>query len=1008
MRLACARTVVFALVAAVVSLSLSLRAASASALSISGVTVTPEVSSGPLPPSGPAAAGAHPDLVTRIDFDSQGTYTADTAKNLQIHFAPGIVAFVNHVGRCTLAQFAPDDTGASSCPADSAVGTVVTGITTDNPVLNLLLGGSVSGTIYNLEAPDPGHPAAFGIDIAPPLANPHIKVVAPISVDPHDLGLTASLTLPSTAATTLGTVNVHTDYIEQILNGYVGTSSFFTNPTSCTAAPVTVNATSYSGAGGSGSGSYTPTDCANVPFSTSLQVGANPSSTDSTSEISFDVKPGADDVPRATSMVKAESVIAPPGVLLNSALAARLDACTDAGFALADTAVPASCPPSAKVGSIDFTSPILGNFPGTVYFGTSAPNDLLRLFLDVPLFGAHIKISAHVRPDPTTGQITTIFDRVPQVAFTDFRLTFSGGPQSALVTPTTCGTNVAKAIVTPWSGGADATAQGSFDTSGDGHGGPCARTFSPSISASVGTAQAGASTALTLGIDRPDRTVALKRINVALPPGLVGKLALPGLTQCPLAQVAKADCPASSRIGSVQSVVGSGSEPPTLAGSVYLAAPKVAGDPASLAVVVPAKLGPVDAGVVIVGVRLVLRSDGGLDVHSDDIPALQQGIPLAIRHLTITLDRPGFMRNPSSCGAKTIAASFDALDGGPGANATTQLRFIGCDALPFAPRLTTMLSGKGQLRAGGHPAFTTVITQKPGEAAISSARVTLPRALATNIVALRSACTPAQLQAGRCPATSRVATATAASPLISRPLAGPVYLVSQPNALPKLVVQLRGQASIDLDGTISIANSALIVTTFGGLPDLSLTRFRLAFRSGHYGVLSATRSLCAVPVEIAARFVSHSGRTTSQTSAATVVGCPRTTPAVRASLRFRGGSGRMALRVTKASGASPLAAVRIVLPRGLRLDATARRTVVAKAGTERLRGRAVRVGAGAIVLSLGRHGAGTVTVSIRGVRATSRALARKLAARKARLTVRAGTRDARRQRVTVRARLTLR
>ena len=71
----------------------------------------------------------------------------------------------------------------------------------------------------------------------------------------------------------------------------------------------------------------------------------------------------------------------------------------------------------------------------------------------------------------------------------------------------------------------------------------------------------------------------------------------------------------------------------------------------------PARLGPVDAGVVIVGVRLQLRPDGGLHVVSDPIPPLQLGIPLAIRTLTVTIDRDGFMRNPTSCGEKTAPAT---------------------------------------------------------------------------------------------------------------------------------------------------------------------------------------------------------------------------------------------------------------------------------------------------------------------------------------------------------------
>ena len=46
---------------------------------------------------------------------------------------------------------------------------------------------------------------------------------------------------------------------------------FMTNPTTCVPATIAVTATSYDEPGsGSGSGSFTPTDCATQPFSTSL------------------------------------------------------------------------------------------------------------------------------------------------------------------------------------------------------------------------------------------------------------------------------------------------------------------------------------------------------------------------------------------------------------------------------------------------------------------------------------------------------------------------------------------------------------------------------------------------------------------------------------------------------------------------------------------------------------------------------------------------------------------
>jgi len=851
-------------------------AASAGALSVTSVDVTARDNGGAFPASGPYAAGAHPDLFTRFTFSGSGSYSADTARDLQVHFAPGIVAYVNHVDRCTAAEFAADSSTPSTCPPGSAVGSAVTGITTDNAVLNSLLGGSVSGTIYNIEPPA-GSPAALGIDIAPPAPNPHIKVVATINVDPHDLGLTASLRLPNTATlglgpVALGTVNVHTDWIQQTLFGYVNGRSFFTNPTSCIPAAVSVSASSYSGASGANSSSYTPVDCGGVPFSTTLAINVDPPISDWTSTVTTDVQPGAADIPRANSHVRSTTVTLPQSLLLNPALAARLDACTDAQFQLSDTSVAARCPASSAVGDINFVSPILGSFPGKAYFGSQTPTDRLRLFLDVPLYGAHIKVSAHVHPSFTTGQITTVFDELPQIAFTDFTLTFHGGPRSALVSPTQCGLHTATAITTPWSGTTPQRSSGSFSISWDGRGAPCQRIFQPSMTTATSNDRAGASPHFTLTATRPDRNIPVGRMAFDLPPGLVGNLALRGLVQCSLKAAAAGTCPDSSRLGPVLSVDGSGTEPPALPGNVYLTKPKQPGDPAGLSVAVPAHLGPVDAGVVIVGVRLQLRPDGGLHVVSDPIPALVQGIPLAIRRLTVDVTRSGFMRNPTSCGTKTAFGHFDSL-GSEHAEISSTLSFNGCDRLGFAPNIKAFIGAKHRTGVGAHPPFTTVVTANPDDATIRTAHVRLPRGVASNTRSLNAACAPDAFTAGRCPEQSHIGNAVAHSPLLRDPVTGPVYLVKQTRALPRLVVQFRSPIAFELDGVVNIGKRGGIGTTFPVVPDLPITRFTLRFHGGAYGALALTRNICHAALRLPATFTGQNGRAVKRRPRIAVRGC---------------------------------------------------------------------------------------------------------------------------------------
>src|SRR5262249_29127335 len=144
----------------------------------------------------------------------------------------------------------------------------------------------------------------------------------------------------------------------------------------------------------------------------------------------------------------------------------------------------------------------------------------------------------------------------------------------------------------------------------------------------------------------------------------------------------------------------------------------------------------------------------------------------------------------------------------------------GCDRLPFGPRISGVIGGRGFTRDRAHPQFTTTITQRPGEAAMRSAVVTLPRAVSTNLPTIRAACDPNVYLARRCAERTVVATATAVSPLISRPLTGKTYLVRVPTGgLPKLMVELRGEVNLDLEGIVTIRRT-LVVTTFGTIPHL--------------------------------------------------------------------------------------------------------------------------------------------------------------------------------------------
>jgi hypothetical protein len=856
------------LLAFLAALAVLIAASSASAFSVTSVTVTPRAIAAGEPGFGipalatadPAASGAHPALEILTTFDnSNGANPPTTARDIVQHFDPGIVANPTATAACSRTDFDAASTTAAACDSHTQVGeTTVTVLTQAGP-------RDVTGQVFNL-APNPGEAAALGIDLdLQPLAPIHQKIVASVRLDPRDLGLNTTLSLG-------GALPIKA--VQLTLWGYADTGAapprtfvpFFTNPTVCVPSTVSVTASAFNGDRGTASGSYTPTDCDTEPFAGALSVTADPSTSDTPSDVAVTVRVLDPFVPRVASYMKRTSVTLPQGMYLNPSRPAGIQVCTDAQFGRDDQSRRADCPASSRVADASFVSPALGEFRGDVYLSPGIPGDTIRLFVDVPLFpDVHIKLVGDVRPDLLTGQVTTVFDRLPAVAFEDFTLNFTGGPHSSLITPPTCGIADASVTLTPYSGTADRTATTTLTTT------DCPNLFRPAFNVSLTNPTAGSTTSYTLTFSRPDRDHAIDTAKFDLPAGLIGNLALDGLTQCSLSAASAATCPASSRVGSAQVQSGPGPEPATLTGDVYLTQPMVAGDPAGLSVVVLTKVGEIDLGKSVIAVRLALRNDGGLTATTT-LPRFQQGVPTSIRTSSITIDRPSFLVTPTSCGSQPYGAAFTAIGGGS-AQTSFSGTLNGCEKLRFKPRISATLGAKGATGVRTHPPFMTRITQARGEAAMRRTAVRLPTSLSTNPTALNAACKPADFAAGRCSKKAQIATATAVSPLLTRVLSGPAYLVERPVGLPKLEVQLRGPLSIDVEGIVTVNKNGTVTTTFPAVPDLPVKSFVLKFHGGRYGILSATRSLCRAPSYLTTTFVGQNGKHTKARPRMVLHGC---------------------------------------------------------------------------------------------------------------------------------------
>jgi hypothetical protein len=767
-----------------------------------------------------AAAPAHADFTVEPSTTKAGEHAridihadfASTPKRVALHFPPGLVGNPNAADKCAVATFE-----AGLCPIGSRVGTATAN-------------GLISGPVYNL-VPNAGEPARLGISILLGL----VKNQASISLRP-DGGLDSTIAQLDAGPVGLSSLDLSLD------------EEFMTLPTSCIPATTTIEADRTASA------TFTPTDCASVPFAPGVSAALETTRrvVPSGATVSLTLPPGNAHVRRA-------EIALPVGTTLSPGVANGLEACTAAQFAAT------ACPAASQVGTVSFQTPLLPPLSGKVYFG-----DGFRLYIVVAGSGVLVKLPGDVKLDPATGQITTVFDDLPQVPFTTFALTFQGGAKAVLANPGDCGAKTVGALLTPWSGTAPKAATATFAIDADGHGGACAApALAPSLQVGADSTAAGRPAGrVTLAISRPDGSQDLSRVTTELPPGLAGSLK--GVPVC----VDVNACPEASRVGSVSSVAGTGDAPVTLNGAVYLTGP-YDGGLAGLAIVIPGKVGPVDLGTVLVRGGIVLRPDGGLTVRTTPLPRLLGGVPVSIRSLALTFDRPGFILNASSCAPKTVRAVLEGVDG---ASATVEAPYqaTDCAGLPFAPRIEATVGKRGATAAGKAPPLHVTVTVPEGQAATAVANVGLPRAIGVDLRRLSKACGLAAFTANACAPSSRIGTATATSPLLPTALTSPVtFAITRPNTLPGLALNLTGAVTLPLFGEVGLpGKDGVLHNSFGGIPDVPLERFDLAFTGGTTMPLVIKKDVCrGARQKVQGTFTGHNGAVVKVSAPLKVEGC---------------------------------------------------------------------------------------------------------------------------------------
>src|ERR1700743_3743602 len=115
-----------------------------------------------------------------------------------------------------------------------------------------------------------------------------------------------------------------------------------------------------------------------------------------------------------------------------------------------------------------------------------------------------------------------------------------------------------------------------------------------------------------------------------------------------------------------------------------------------------------------------------------------------MRSVTVTIDRPNFTFNPTSCNPMTSNAT-PLSTGGRSAAVSQRFQVGDCQKLPFKPRFAVSTGSKTSRLNGA--SLHVKISAKPGGANIGKVDVSLPRALPSRLTTLPQACTEAQFAA---------------------------------------------------------------------------------------------------------------------------------------------------------------------------------------------------------------------------------------------------------------------
>jgi hypothetical protein len=353
-----------------------------------------------------------------------------------------------------------------------------------------------------------------------------------------------------------------------------------------------------------------------------------------------------------------------------------------------------------------------------------------------------------------------------------------------------------------------------------------------------------------------------------------------------------------------------GSQPFTVTGKVDFTGP-YNGYPFGLVIVTPVIAGPYNLGTSIVRAGIGINPYNAQVTTTAAVPTMQdfstvsgeqEGVPTRVQSVSLTINREGFIHNPTNCNPLQGSGTVSGED--PLAKTTASVpfalntQFSGCGALPFSPTFTASVVGPAS-KANGTTFVVKTTSAGLGQASIAKVSLQLPATLPARLTTLQKACVASVWEANpaACPEGSVIGRATIHTPLLTNPLSGPAYLVSHGGAaFPDVEFVLQGEGIVlILDGKTDIKNQ-ITFSKFESVPDAPFTSFETVLPAGPHSALTANVpekakfSLCGTTLKMPTTITGQNGAVINQTTNIAVTGCPSKVSVSLASVKRSGNS----------------------------------------------------------------------------------------------------------------------